>query len=604
MQTNNKSIIIIIAVILIAAFFMPWLKYFANLSAWDMVLGEASQYIDTAFKYIALLIPIAGVMIIYAAAFNNENYPISKSILFNLPILTLVIIGIVIGEKVSNNGGRMNSSDFDNLIQIFGIGFWLTLIASILLPMFGKSPAKNPAPLLSTQYTFSAKIGLLIAIIGIGLIIHSQTANFTKTRTYDLYDQNKRMGLPDAYNNHMLDTETYIDIKKKNKFLYGGLICSIIGGLLLASSRRLTTNSTGNVITENQASSQVPTVPNYTGPQININLPKVNWDKTINKTKRFINKYKFILLSITILLIAFILVYNLFIKADPVKDGKNLAKKYCACSQELNESNLTSMKSFYDEFDNKKFKSRLEAKNSLTNILQENQTKYNSCVQTVDSKYQEQLANYNSKGGKNIYTFQQTYSSLINSCNNNNNGDILSSRNRIDEKIRTIVDPEPNGEKIKTDLIGNTIPGWTFNYLSEFQTFNIDNTIKGNERIEYLISLKLLASNELKPHDAQIKIVYSLNDNGWYINELKEVFITYVNVAPLNEWLNITPLQNCNYNRIDQGHKYYVQDPCTGQTIEQGPDRQEVSLHCNNVYIKSRESTPVEIIFKYFPQAN
>ena len=60
-------------------------------------------------------------------------------------------------------------------------------------------------------------------ILGIGLIIYSQSANFTKSRTYDMYDQDKRLGLPDSFNNHMLDVETTVDTEKKNLFLYGGL---------------------------------------------------------------------------------------------------------------------------------------------------------------------------------------------------------------------------------------------------------------------------------------------------------------------------------------------------------------------------------------------
>jgi|CXWL01.1.fsa_nt_gi uncharacterized membrane protein YvbJ len=66
-------------------------------------------------------------------------------------------------------------------------------------------------------------------IIGIALIIISQTANFTKTRTYDTYDMDKSMGMQDAFNSHMLDTETTVDTKKKNLCLYGGLALLALG---------------------------------------------------------------------------------------------------------------------------------------------------------------------------------------------------------------------------------------------------------------------------------------------------------------------------------------------------------------------------------------
>lgn len=71
-------------------------------------------------------------------------------------------------------------------------------------------------------------------IIGIALIIISQTANFTKTRTYDTYDMGKSMGMRDAYNPHILGKETYVDTKMKDFFLYGGLMLLAVGGYFVS----------------------------------------------------------------------------------------------------------------------------------------------------------------------------------------------------------------------------------------------------------------------------------------------------------------------------------------------------------------------------------
>ena len=87
-----------------------------------------------------------------------------------------------------------------------------------------------------TQSSFGAKFirreeknAAITIMLGIALIIVSQTANFTKTRTYDTYDMNKRLGLPDPYNVHMLDQEITIDKEKKNLCLYGGLVLLAMG---------------------------------------------------------------------------------------------------------------------------------------------------------------------------------------------------------------------------------------------------------------------------------------------------------------------------------------------------------------------------------------
>ena len=105
-----------------------------------MVFGGVGDEIDSPVRYLAIIIPVSSLMIIYSAAFNNEKYPISKKILFALPLITLVIIGIIIISKIgeNGNGGEIGNSDLSELIKAFGIGFWLTLISSIILPFKSK----------------------------------------------------------------------------------------------------------------------------------------------------------------------------------------------------------------------------------------------------------------------------------------------------------------------------------------------------------------------------------------------------------------------------------------------------------------------------------
>jgi hypothetical protein len=140
MKSDNKNLVIALAAILLAAFFMPWLKFFVSVSAWDMVFGNVGDMIDSPVRYLAIIMPVSGLIIIYSAAFNNEKYPISKQLLFALPLITLIIIGIIIIGKIgeSGNGGEIGNADVGELIKAFGIGFWLTLISSIILPFKSK----------------------------------------------------------------------------------------------------------------------------------------------------------------------------------------------------------------------------------------------------------------------------------------------------------------------------------------------------------------------------------------------------------------------------------------------------------------------------------
>jgi len=155
MQTSNKSVIIILAAILIAAFFMPWLKFFVSLNAWDMIFGEAGRFINPGFKYVTLLIPITGILIVYGAAFNEENYPVSKGLLFRVPILTLIVLIASFLYKLNDSGLPVRGSDLGDIIQIFGIGFWLTLIAAAILPFMQSQPAAavKTSPAKTTMHT-------------------------------------------------------------------------------------------------------------------------------------------------------------------------------------------------------------------------------------------------------------------------------------------------------------------------------------------------------------------------------------------------------------------------------------------------------------------
>jgi len=613
MQTNNKSVIITLAAVLVAAFFMPWVKFFVSLSAWDMLFGEAGRYIDTGFKYIAILIPIAGAIIIYGAAFNNENYPIAKGLLFRLPLITLVVLIIAIVSKIGDTGGRFRSSDLENITNIFGIGFWLTLVASIILPFLQSKTATTKVSLsLQTNYSGKSKGGIALLIIGLILVIAStQNQLFTKTSRYRV--DPGAQGLPDAYNimGPMYDTQTYIDTKKKNAFLYTGIAALLLGSLLFASGRSTTNlvtsksdNTTGEPISENQNSPQPLATANYTRPQVNINLPKVNWDSTFAKVKSFLSKYKVVLLSGAGVLIAFLIVYNLFIKAEPVKDAKNLAKNYCACSEELNRNNLASLQSYSNEFDSKKFKSRTDARNSLNNILQENQTKYSNCTQSANVKYTERLADYNAKGGQNTYTFQQTYSSISNACTNANSSDVVALQSQIDEKIKSIIDPEPDIEKIKADLIGQEIIGWKFSYLNEYKSAEILNTAKSNDRIEYQVKFNLIDNTTNSgEHDCEVMVVYVQNEYGWYLSGVNLNYIVYTNTFYPDKYVQITPFQNCKWN-ADNNYKMswktsnweYAEETVTG------PDQGATTLPYSTTYfIKSLEPQEIKVRFTYRP---
>lgn len=138
MPVTNKNKIIIVAAVLVLAFFMPWLKYFLSLSGWDMVFGSLGSVIDSGLKILVILIPVSAGIILYGAAYNNENYPISKSILFRVPLVTIIITTLVIMTNMDELG-----AGFGDFLGLLSIGYWLTLIGSIVLPYLRTEPVVN-----------------------------------------------------------------------------------------------------------------------------------------------------------------------------------------------------------------------------------------------------------------------------------------------------------------------------------------------------------------------------------------------------------------------------------------------------------------------------
>jgi hypothetical protein len=134
-SNNNNGITIITSAILVAAFFMPWLQFIVGVSGWDIVFGIMSGEIGFTFRYALIAIPVAGALILYGAALNNGNYPVPKGLLFKIPLLTLILVIIVL---ITKSPAELRDADFLELSKLFGIGFWLTLVGSIIL-FFGNS---------------------------------------------------------------------------------------------------------------------------------------------------------------------------------------------------------------------------------------------------------------------------------------------------------------------------------------------------------------------------------------------------------------------------------------------------------------------------------
>jgi hypothetical protein len=289
-------------------------------------------------------------------------------------------------------------------------------------------------------------------------------------------------------------------------------------------------------------------------------------------------------------------IYYAFIKDYPENDAQKLAVEFCECYNKNNHEKTKLFNSFLSNFISFKFIKQSEARKSLQDKTDAVNSNLHNCLQTVEAKAGNLKSEYNYEN-RNI--FDIAFQNNQNNCSNLQNQEVASLYQKIGEKINSIQDPEPDITKIKEDLIGKKITGWSFDYLSEFKEAKIINQTKGLERIEYNLYFKLFDEKQNSEHEAEIKAVYKKGYDGWYLENTKMVYITYINEAPLQNWKAIEPLNNCTYQIISFG-RYWIKDGSWGMTYKGGgSDADQFHLNSSKIYIKSREEYPVNLTFKY-----
>jgi hypothetical protein len=128
---NRKTITMILAVVIIGAFFLPYFSLggLFKMSGLDIITGGSmgGNSSGSADRFILLLTPIAGVLLL-VGALNNEKYIPSRSV---LGILALVgwIYPLIRGLMEGGSG-------MSQIFKFMGIGFWLGLVAAIAVLVY------------------------------------------------------------------------------------------------------------------------------------------------------------------------------------------------------------------------------------------------------------------------------------------------------------------------------------------------------------------------------------------------------------------------------------------------------------------------------------
>jgi len=138
---NNKTSKILTAIasgIILLAFFMPWTKsmFGISVSAWDMVRAVLNNLgnIDPAttnpgifMPLVLLALPICSVMIIIRSLIEieNDNSTSKSPMVVSIVVLILFVLALIVAQS------KNPFSDFSNVFNALGIGFYLTAIGNI-----------------------------------------------------------------------------------------------------------------------------------------------------------------------------------------------------------------------------------------------------------------------------------------------------------------------------------------------------------------------------------------------------------------------------------------------------------------------------------------
>jgi len=126
---NRKMLTIVLAVLLIAGFFLPYYSYAGKegASGLDFVSAKGGEW----QKYLFLLFPLSGLLLLIGAL-NNENYILGRSLLCIIPLLTLLYMMFI--------GPLIEGVKFDYILKSigknYGIGLWITIAASLVAAFY------------------------------------------------------------------------------------------------------------------------------------------------------------------------------------------------------------------------------------------------------------------------------------------------------------------------------------------------------------------------------------------------------------------------------------------------------------------------------------
>lgn len=122
---NKRTITIVLALILLACFFLPYFGDGAEkVSAYDVAFGKGEMAgIEGAERFLWLLIPFGSILLL----FGGERF--TGGFAYWLPLLGLLYIILRIFIEITSHSSPGEAAE--QIFSVASYGFWISLVAAV-----------------------------------------------------------------------------------------------------------------------------------------------------------------------------------------------------------------------------------------------------------------------------------------------------------------------------------------------------------------------------------------------------------------------------------------------------------------------------------------
>ncbi len=222
-------------------------------------------------------------------------------------------------------------------------------------------------------------------------------------------------------------------------------------------------------------------------------------------------------ISILILLIA----YNVFFVTSPITDGRKAGELYNEYQNNQFRDQLKSYQDFLNNYDSYKFILKSQANDKMNEATDKYSAKTTELFAKMNDTYSKLRSRYADNPQK-LNSFDNAYNITLSSNNNSElQSQVANLYHQIQNKISSIISPEPDTTAIKNDLLGKSyVKGkitWKFGFLSDILNTTIINKITSNSYCEYNIAFTLYDTNSGDTFKAKMIVSYNYNGDNWVL---------------------------------------------------------------------------------------